>query len=122
VLLVTGIASPKQMEEDLLKYTPHVELLAFGDHHDFTQNDIKLISKQFNSLPAEKRIIITTEKDAGRLRNIAFPDDELKKNMFYLPIEIEFLQNQQESFNQNITGYVRKNKRNSILSKRKNAI
>lgn len=118
VILLTGIASPKQMIQDLKSYTSEVESLIFDDHHDFTKEDIKLLKKRFDSMPGDKKIIITTEKDAARLIDLPYLDDDLKEHLYSLPIEIDFLQNQQDNFNQNIIGYVRKNKRNSILSKR----
>ena len=121
ILLFTGIASPKQIIRDLEAYTSTIESLSFPDHHFFNKEDVDLLTKRFQSMPGEKKIIVTTEKDAARLTCSPHFSDELKKYIYVLPIEIEFLQNQQDSFNQNIIGYVRKNKRNSILSKRENA-
>lgn len=73
------------------------------------------MAQEFQQLTAERKFIVTTEKDAVRLARLPFLDDSLKRHIYVLPIEIEFLQNQQDRFNQNIIGYVRKNKRNSIL-------
>ena len=39
--------------------------------------------------------------------------------MYILPVNIRFMLDQEEMFNQNIIGYVRKNSRNSILVKAK---
>lgn len=121
ILLFTGIASPKQVKQDLEMYTSHIESLIFGDHHYFKKEDIEQLGKCFNAISYEKKIIVTTEKDAARLADLSYFNEELKKHIYSLPIEIEFLQNQQDNFNQNIIDYVRKNRRNSILSKRENA-
>ena len=43
-------------------------------------------------------------------------DKTLKPYIYMLPIEVIFLQDQQELFNSNITNYVRKNSRNSRFS------
>ena len=43
-------------------------------------------------------------------------DEMLKPYIYMLPIEVAFLQDQQELFNSNITDYVRKNSRNSNFS------
>ena len=43
-------------------------------------------------------------------------DEALKPYIYMLPIEVVFLQDQQELFNSNITDYVRKNSRNSNFS------
>lgn len=102
-------------------YTPHVKLLAFDDHHDFTPKDLLQIKEQFQHLEEWKRLIITTEKDAARLKLHPALDETLKPYIYVLPIEIEILQNQQYIFNQNIIGYVRAHSRNSSLSEGKDA-
>ncbi|NDV84443.1 tetraacyldisaccharide 4'-kinase [Bacteroides sp. 51] len=114
VLLVTGIASPTIMKEEICRYTRHVELLSFGDHYNFKNKDIKLITDQFNKLQGEK-IIITTEKDATRLATHPAISEELKKHIYALPIEIKILQNQEDTFNKTIIDYVRADKRNGII-------
>ena len=118
VLLVTGIASPAPLVEKVMACTPHVHLLAFGDHHDFSPKDLQQIEERFLQLEEGKRLIITTEKDAARLKGHPSLSEALKPYIRVLPIEIEFLQNQQYIFNQNIIGYVRTNSRNRSLSER----
>jgi tetraacyldisaccharide 4'-kinase len=118
VLLLTGIASPEQVQNDLQSRTASLQLLAFGDHHDFKAKDISRINEAFSAL-SSPRLIITTEKDASRLREVDGLSDEVKKHLFALPIRIKFLLDQEEQFNQSIIGYVRKNSRNSILAKGK---
>ena len=118
VLLLTGIASPQQMLIDLQPFTEHITPLTFGDHHDFTPDDIDEINRMFAEMPAPK-LIITTEKDAARITKVEGLSDEVKQHLYALPVRIKFLLNQEESFNKNIIGYVRKNSRNSILVKAK---
>ena len=121
ILLVTGIASPTPLVKEVEAYTSHVRLLAFDDHHDFRNKDLQQIKEQFLQLEEWKRLIITTEKDATRLKNHPALDEALKPYIYVLPIEIEFLQNQQYIFNQTIIGYVRTYSRDSSLSERKDA-
>nr|WP_288182252.1 tetraacyldisaccharide 4'-kinase [uncultured Prevotella sp.] len=118
VLLLTGIASPKQMEHDLKSMTKDITNLSFGDHHSFKGKDIDRINDAFESMP-EPRIIITTEKDAVRLRETEGLYEKVKSNMYELPIKVSFMLDQQDNFNEKIISYVRKNSRNSILAKRK---
>lgn len=118
VLLLTGIASPKQMEHDLKPMTKDITNLSFGDHHCFKGKDIDRINDAFESMP-EPRIIITTEKDAVRLRETDGLYEKVKSNMYELPIKVSFMLDQQDNFNEKIISYVRKNSRNSILAKRK---
>ena len=118
VLLLTGIASPQQMTHDLQPLIPQLTPLTFSDHHDFKEKDIALINDTFASLP-EPRLIITTEKDATRLKLAKGLNEEVRNHLYVLPINVCILQEQAEVFNQQIIDYVHKNSRNSILVKRK---
>lgn len=118
VLLLTGIASPKQMVIDLKPYAKEIVPLTFSDHHQFSHKDIVKINEKYSSMPSPK-IIVTTEKDMTRLINKDGFSEEVKQNMFMLPIEIEIQLGQEEIFNQKIISYVQKNSRNSILAKTK---
>ena len=121
VLLLTGIASPKQMEEDLQNSFKSITPLAFSDHHAFKSKDIRRINEAFESMPTP-RIIITTEKDAARLRHAEGLSDDVRRNIFVQPIRISFMNEQEDNFNQKILSYVQKNSRNSILVKDKDAV
>ena len=118
LLLLTGIASPKQMQIDLKKYSKNITMMTFGDHHYFSAKDIRKINRKFEEMPSPKRII-TTEKDSVRLVECEGLSEEVKRNIFELPIHIKFMLEQGENFNSKILSYVQKNSRNSILVKRK---
>lgn len=115
IMLVTGIASPAPLVEKLKKYTPHVDLCQFDDHHNFGSKDLQIIKERFERLKGENKLIVTTEKDATKLKCHPALSQSLKPYLYALPIEIGFLQNQQDIFNQNIIGYVRTHSRNSNL-------
>lgn len=121
VLLLTGIASPATIIEELNAYTSHIDLLAYDDHHNFTAQDMQLIKERFEKLKGSRKLIITTEKDATRLVHHQALNEGLKQHIYALPIEVEILQNQQDNFNQHIIGYVRENTRNSSLPQREDA-
>ena len=118
VMLITGIASPKQIIIDLKPHVKEMTTLAFSDHHQFKSKDIMKINETFNAIKGEK-IIVTTEKDATRLEQLDGLSEEVKQNLYVLPIKVKFMINQEEEFNDKIIDYVRKNSRNSILVKRK---
>ena len=118
VLLLTGIASPKQMILDLEPYTKNITPLTFPDHHRFRKKDIRRINETFERMP-EPKLVITTEKDNARLFGVEGLSDDVRKSIYMLPVEIEFMLDQKEVFNEKIIGYVRKNSRNSILAKNK---
>ena len=103
-LLVTGIASPEQMVYDLGKIIPKFELMSFPDHHNFSPKDIENIRNR-----AAGRTIITTEKDATRLKGL--------ENVKVIPIEVTFMNDKGAEFDQIIKSFIKKNSRNSVLNK-----
>ena len=117
-LLLTGIASPEQLVMDMQGKYQSITPLSFADHHRFSKKDVRKINKLYESLP-EPKIIITTEKDATRLRDAQGLSDEVRNNTYMLPIKIAFMLDQEPMFNQKIISYVHKNSRNSILVKGK---
>ena len=118
VLLLTGIASPKQMEMDLKPLCKTLTPVTYRDHHRFKAKDLENIRLRFESMPAPK-VIITTEKDAARITALDNMDEAFRKSIYSLPIKIKFMLGQEEEFNHKIISYVRKNSRNSILVKNK---
>lgn len=112
ILALSGIASPLPFEHHLSHYTGELIPFRFPDHRYFSQKDFEKIEKKFNAISNPNKIIITTEKDAMRIRNNpAFPD-LLKNRIYYVPLSVSFLSNQEESFNKQICDYVGRSKKN----------
>jgi tetraacyldisaccharide 4'-kinase len=89
VLLVTGIANPAPLKRWLNERSKTYYELAYSDHHIFSIDDLNAMIRRFSGITAEKKLILTTEKDAVRL--IKFKQ-ELENWPFYvLPIEPGFL-------------------------------
>lgn len=120
VLLITGIANPKPLKENIKRFANEITEINFPDHYYFKQKDIQFIVDKYNSINTEKKIIITTEKDTIRLREA--PNNELLQDLplFYIPIEINFLYNEKMMFNQELIEYVKKNQPISSIYSRKN--
>ncbi len=110
VLLVTGIANPKPLLEYVRSKTNKVELIQFADHYQFKEVDLQKIINHFNNLNGNKKIILTTEKDSVRFKEILNPEDQISKAIWYIPIEINILNNQQKEFLGKIVNYVKQNK------------
>lgn len=91
VMLLTGIAHPRYFVRHFRNYPFRVKVDHFPDHHDFTRKDIIEIENKFKALPGQRKIIVTTEKDAVRLmHNPYFPED-LKAFTFYLPVNVRMI-------------------------------
>lgn len=116
VLLVAGIATTKPLEDKMRKKTDNLHTLFFPDHHFYKNDDIKNIEKRFAELSGNK-IVVTTEKDAVRFQALASLSDELKAKLFYLPINVSFIEeSENNSFNNKIINHVKNYQANSRLS------
>lgn len=121
VFLITGIAQPEPMAEKLELKTYNLYTKFYPDHHQYKASDIEDIQKELDEIDDDDKIIITTEKDATRFRALTFLPEEMKKIMYYIPIQVQFIEeSEQESFNKKIINHVRNHQANSRLSKRQN--
>ena len=111
ILLVTGIVSPTPLLNYLKNFTTKITTKFFPDHHDFSKNELYDIEKEFEKMTGFK-IILTTEKDAARLKSNPYLTEKLKKNLYALPLEVKISNNEQDKFIQKIQDYVRKNSGN----------
>lgn len=100
ILLVSGIANPAPLQKTLAENGAELSSLVFADHHEYSAQDMERIQTAFAALPAESRCIVTTEKDAARLKTSKYLTPELRESIYVLPIAIKFLQNQEKKFNQ----------------------
>lgn len=118
VLLVTGIANPEHLQKYLSNFSENITSLKFPDHHHFNAANIQQIEQKFATIEAANKIIITTEKDSMRLKDMDL-SPSLKANLFYIPLKIKFLHSEGKNFDEKIVTYVRENKSNRDLHKRK---
>ena len=109
VLLVCGIANPYPLIQFLEENYEEVNTLIFRDHHNYTTADMLKIMQRFQSIACKNKIIITTEKDAIRLKDLDPVKAWNKMPIYVLPIEVSFKGDYGEKFNELILDYVRKN-------------
>jgi tetraacyldisaccharide 4'-kinase len=116
IILLTGIANPAPLKKYLDKYSSNIKHLCYADHYRFVENDIEKIIKEFNSLSSPVKYIFTTEKDATRLREFTNIAESVQSAFWYIPVGIDFLNNDKNEFDNLIIDYVRKNKRDNRIS------
>ncbi len=111
MLLLTGIANTSPLEYYLKDKVKQIERMKFRDHHEYTMDDIRNVSQAFHAMSATNKIILTTEKDAMRLKDPKFTSILKGLPVFYIPIEIDFHDRDKEEFNEQILHYVRANQK-----------
>lgn len=109
ILLISGIAKSQPLVKHIkLKYN-HVKHLSFPDHHFYSNADIQKIKNEFDRLKAKTKIILTTEKDAIRFKDIVNNKalSELSDFFYSIPIKIEFLHDQNIDFEEKINQFIK---------------
>lgn len=109
IVLFTGIGNPSPMVTYLKEYASDVKHIQYPDHHQFTIQDIADIRAELDAFEGGNKIVITTEKDAMRLKGSDLQDIANTLPLYVLPIEVDFKDKAQE-FNETIINYVRTNK------------
>jgi tetraacyldisaccharide 4'-kinase len=113
ILLVTGIANPDPLLNFLKEKTTNLRHLRFPDHCNFSAKDIEKIIAARDGMDYVKKIILTTEKDAVRLREFANIAAPVRSAMYYLPVEVCFEKSDGIEFENIIIKYAGTNKRNN---------
>jgi tetraacyldisaccharide 4'-kinase len=113
VVLLTGIANPTPLINELLKYTNDIHHHSYPDHHVFTPKNMIKLAADFNNLDSRDKLIITTEKDLQRLKS---PD--IKKSLqglpvYFLPVKAALHDPEKAAFDALIVNYVTKHRRNN---------
>lgn len=91
VMLVTGVANPRAFVRHFKSYPFKVIVNHFPDHHNFSRDDLASIKQKFQSAKGERKIILTTEKDAVRFAYNPYFPDALKPYTFYMPISVKMI-------------------------------
>ena len=105
ITLVSGIANPTPLVNYLEKEGRKVNVITFADHHNYTLKDIKNILCAYKKDKSTKKLILTTEKDAAKLRQFSAHFQE--ENIYYISIDI--IINGREIFEKQLLDYVKSN-------------
>jgi tetraacyldisaccharide 4'-kinase len=107
VFLLTGIANPNPLLKHLQGQVKQVIHHNYGDHHQFSLKNITKLADEFKACTADKKLIITTEKDIQRLREHELLPLVKQLHFLVIPIQVQFLAGGQTAFDNLIKNYVR---------------
>ena len=96
LLLVTGIGSPQPMADYLGTLTGNITRLSFPDHYKYTGDDLGRITGAYDALDGNDKLIVTTAKDAVRLKEITNIAIRVREALFYLPVSVQFIENEDD--------------------------
>jgi tetraacyldisaccharide 4'-kinase len=90
VVLLSAIANPQLFEQEALKHFNVIKHFEFKDHHLFSEEELFKLSDFIDTFGPEKPKILTTEKDAQRLKTHVSFFNENQIRVLYWKIKTDF--------------------------------
>ncbi|MFZ1748730.1 MAG: tetraacyldisaccharide 4'-kinase [Saprospiraceae bacterium] len=106
VILLSAIASTDYLLQYLENIVHTVHEIEFEDHHIFDRHDIEKMINVYKHLDKERKIILTTEKDAMRLELHKETMQSHKLPVFILPLRVKFHFEDGPVFDEDIKKYL----------------
>ena len=104
ITLVSGIANPDPLIYNLKEKVQKVNTINFPDHHNYTAKDVENILLLHNKQTSKKKLILTTQKDATKLKTLLTNFNG--ENLYYIPIEVAI--SDKKTFEKKLLHYVTK--------------
>lgn len=96
VVLFAGLATIIPFQNYISTQFNLLKTIDLKDHHKYQLSDLELIKSNFLSFKDDEKCLITTEKDMVKLLDSSFNDLLNELPIFYIPIEISFLEKENE--------------------------
>lgn len=116
-IVVSGIAKPAPFEEYVKSLCKDITEMRYADHHSFGKRDYNKIKERFDEIGNSNKIILTTEKDAVRMKTDDKFPDELKPYIYYIPLKTIFV-NDEDKFRISIRKHIDANKEYMHISEK----
>ena len=108
VLLFSGIANGGELKDYISERAEEVLWLEFDDHNNYEQRDLQTLLEVYNNLELDedRKMIITTEKDAVRLE--PYREFIINENLaiYCLPLRVEFTGSNKGEFDNLVLEYI----------------
>lgn len=88
-IFFTGIANDTEFRNHIVGKYKVLDSIKFPDHYSFTKHNIKDINNWAAKYPTAA--VFTTEKDSKRLIGNPYLSQDIKKRLFYIPIQVKIL-------------------------------
>jgi len=104
VIGMAGIAKADLFLDEVKQHFPKCEALTFSDHQPYDTNTLQTLATTYRN--ANAKGIITTEKDAVKLMSNEVLPHVNDLPIWYLPIEVKVLFNEEEQFKNVVLNYI----------------
>ncbi|WP_420147670.1 tetraacyldisaccharide 4'-kinase [Spirosoma sp.] len=106
VILVSGLANADPLEQYVRQTFTLTHHYRFSDHYVYSRADLDT----FLSALSADTALLTTEKDWVKLDTLLSPQERMTSPLFYLPVAVQFLADQEQTFIQFLDDYSLKNR------------
>ncbi|KEO74581.1 tetraacyldisaccharide 4'-kinase [Anditalea andensis] len=89
IILLSGIANNKVLIDHVHSHYNVLEVLEYPDHYRYSINDIQKMVQTFRHHLARSPVILTTEKDMVKLKDLEFNEYLKEIPIFALPIKVD---------------------------------
>ncbi|MFR9524253.1 MAG: tetraacyldisaccharide 4'-kinase [Rikenellaceae bacterium] len=107
VIAVSGLGNPGPFLDSLSRYYNLVDHINYNDHHVYKMRDLKQMIELLGQHPDS--VIVITEKDAVKLRVPSKVPAELRQRIYYVPIQVNFLNEPITNFLKRLDDDIREN-------------
>ena len=107
VIALSGIGNPKPFLQTLRERYEVVAECTLDDHHVYKVRDMNMLKGLLAKHPGA--VIVTTEKDAVKMTRRAKIPEQVRRNLYYQPINISFIEDSATDFLQKLEADVRGN-------------
>lgn len=107
VIALSGIGNPGPFLQSLRERYRIVAEMTLDDHHVYRIRDMRALKNLLDR--HSNAVIVTTEKDAVKMTNRAKIPGEIRRSLYYLPINISFIEDSATDFLQKLEKDVRGN-------------
>lgn len=97
VILLSGIANDQVLQEEVRQKYNLLSVLRFPDHHKYTDKDLTQLLELYRKHKSRQPVVLTTEKDAVKLKDDKFLKYLKEIPIFALPVEVDFNQSEKEA-------------------------
>ncbi|MGE9616760.1 MAG: tetraacyldisaccharide 4'-kinase [Solitalea-like symbiont of Acarus siro] len=108
VILVTAIANNQEIIKFLQQTKCNIIEYNYKDHYYYQNSDLNEILNRYNRIPGKNKIILTTEKDYTKLKELGYIQRLDDVYCYYLDFEIKINNNKESEFLQFILNYISK--------------
>ncbi|GAB3646552.1 tetraacyldisaccharide 4'-kinase [Echinicola sediminis] len=107
VILLSGIANDHLLKEWVAEKYELLETLSYSDHHHYSVKDVENIVQRFDYHKSQAPVLLTTEKDAVKLKADKFLKNLQEIPIFALPVQVKMEEKEKSALLESVSNVIR---------------